>query len=97
MPSGGAQGASSKSQNDPVSKLPNGVWIQFATAQEYQSKEQKLFQTIADSDGNDQVVVFIKETKNFNTLPSNWNVHWDETLQNKLNENFGAENIRFRN
>ena len=80
-----------------MNKLPNGVWIQFATAQEYQSKEQKLFQTIADSDGNDQVVVFIKETKNFKMLPSNWNVHWDETLQSKLNENFGAENIRFRN
>ncbi len=80
-----------------VTKLPIGVWIQFATALDYQSKEQKLFQAIADSDGNDQVVVFIKETKNFKTLPANWNVHWDEELKMNLSEIFGAENIRFRN
>lgn len=80
-----------------VTKLPTGVWIQFATALDYQSKEQKLFQAIADSDGNDQVVVFIKETKNFKTLPANWNVHWDEELKMNLSEIFGAENIRFRN
>ena len=80
-----------------VTKLPTGVWIQFATALDYQSTEQKLFQAIADSDGNDQVVVFIKETKNFKTLPANWNVHWDEELKMNLSEIFGAENIRFRN
>ena len=92
-----AQPAAQKQPAAPVTKLPTGVWIQFATASDYQSKEQKLFQTIADSDGNDQVVVFIKETKNYKSLPANWNVHWDEELKYKLSEVFGAENIRFRN
>ena len=80
----------------PVNKLPSGIWIQFATPENYQAMEQKLFSAIADSDGNDQVVVFIKSTKGFKPLPANWNVHWDENLQKKLSEIFGAENIRFR-
>ncbi len=77
-------------------KLPAGVWIQFATPESYQAMEQKLFTAIADSDGQDSVVVFIKSTKGFKPLPANWNVHWDDNLQKKLSEIFGAENIRFR-
>ena len=87
----------SRPAGQTVSKLPTGVWIQFATAGEYQSMEQKLFSAIADSDGNDSVVVFIRETKGIKPLPANWNVHWDENLQKKLSEIFGAENVRFKN
>ncbi len=78
-------------------EIPNGVWIQFSTLESYRAMEQKLFNAIADSDGNDQVVIFIKDTKGFKPLPPNRNVHWDESLQAKLNEIFGPENIRFRN
>ncbi len=80
-----------------MTKLPAGVWIQFATPESYQAMEQKLFSAIADSDGNDQVVVFIKSTKEFKSLPANWNVQWGDNLQKKLSEIFGAENIRFKN
>ena len=80
----------------PVNKLPEGVWIQFATVAEYEANERKLFDTIADSEGNDQVVIFIKESRNFKPLPPNRNVCANEALRRKLSEVFGAENINFR-
>ena len=92
-----AQGNSNaNAQAQPVKKLPEGVWIQFATVAEYEASERKLFDTIADSEGNDQVVIFIKESRNFKPLPPNRNVCADEQLRRKLSEVFGAENINFR-
>jgi len=95
QPGGGSSG--SQNSSPAVSKLPSGVWIQFATAENYQTMEQKLFSAIADSDGNDSVIIFIKDPKRIKPLPANWNVHWDENLQSKLSEIFGAENVRYKN
>lgn len=78
-----------------VKKLPEGVWIQFATKADFEAMEQKLYETIADSEGNDQVVVYIKEPKSIKILPQNRNVSADEALQNRLNVVFGKENVKF--
>ena len=77
-------------------KLPDGVWIQFATVADFEAQERKLYDTIADSEGNDQVVIFIKENKAIKVLPPNRNVCADSSLQSRLSAVFGAENIKFR-
>ncbi len=83
------QGAQAK-----VNKLPPGVWIQFTDVNAYQAAEAKIFEAIADSEGEDQVVIFIKDTKAIKILPSNWNVCADEDLKNKLISIFGKENVK---
>lgn len=77
-------------------KLPDGVWIQFATVADFEAQERKLYDTIADSEGNDQVIIFIKENKAIKVLPPNRNVCADSTLQSRLATVFGAENVKFR-
>lgn len=77
-------------------KLPDGVWIQFATVADFEASERKLYDTIADSEGNDQVVIFIKENKAIKILPPNRNVCANMELQMRLGEVFGAENVKFR-
>ncbi|MCM1044053.1 MAG: DNA polymerase III subunit alpha [Candidatus Gastranaerophilales bacterium] len=78
-----------------TAKVPQGVWIQFADRQAYEAREKELLETIADSDGNDDVVIFLKDSKAIKVLPQNLCVNADEDLRNKLSGVFGAENIRF--
>ena len=75
--------------------LPAGVWVQFADATEYQARQQELLDAIADSDGKDNVVVFLKNTKEMKVLPPNQQVNADENLKNKLFSIFGQENVKF--
>ena len=79
-----------------VSTLPEGLWIQFDTPQSYGEMEKKLLELIADSDGNDNVVIYIKSTKSIKILPANRCVNADEALKYKLGQVFGAENVKIR-
>ena len=88
-------GYGQKNAPQPVNKMPNGVWIQFATPEDYKKREQELFAAIADSDGNEDVVIYIREPKSFKPLPPNRRVCWDKTLQERLYNLFGKENVKF--
>ena len=81
--------------SQPVNRMPYGVWIQFATPEDYKKREQELFAAIADSDGNEDVVIYIREPKSFKPLPPNHRVCWDKTLQERLYNLFGKENVKF--
>ena len=76
--------------------LPKGVWIQFDNLEEYKAREQELFDAIADSDGDDNVVIFVRDTKQIRLLPANRCVRADETLRARLGVIFGEENVKFR-
>ena len=79
-----------------MNKMPNGIWIQFPTPESYQACEQELLAAIADSDGNDDVVIYVKEPKSIKILPPNRRVQADEALAEKLREAFGEENVKIR-
>ena len=92
---GGMQSAGNEARPQ-TKKLPDGVWIQFATVADFEASEKKLYDTIAESEGNDQVVIFIKENKAIKILPPNRNVCANTELQGRLEVVFGAENVKFR-
>lgn len=77
-------------------KVPKGIWLQFSDADSYFAREQELFSAIADSDGNDDVVIFLKNTRGIKVLPPNLRVSADERLQARLSALFGAENVKIR-
>ena len=79
----------------PIKKMPEGVWIQFADAQAYAEREKELLQTIADSDGNDDVVIFLRSTKAVKILPPNLRVKADEVLKTRLEAVFGEGNVKY--
>ena len=60
------------------------------------AREQELFAAIADSDGNDDVVIYLRDTKAYKPLPPNRRVRADMELQRKLAGIFGQENVRIR-
>ena len=75
--------------------MPAGVWLQFANREAYKEREQELLQAIADSEGDDDVVIFLRDTKNYKILPSNFRVRSDEKLLEKLYTLFEKENVKF--
>ena len=78
-------------------RLPSGIWIQFPDAESYAVREKELLESIADSDGNDDVVIFLRDTKGIKVLPPNRRVNGDETLVRKLEELFGQGNVKIKN
>lgn len=78
-------------------KMPEGIWIQFPDAESYFAREQELLNAIADSDGDDDVVIFLKSTRGFKVLPPNRRVKADSGLQQRLGTLFGGENVKLRN
>ena len=75
--------------------MPAGTWIQFANREAYKEREQELLQAITDSEGDDDVVIFLRDTKNYKILSSNFRVKADEKLLEKLYTLFGKENVKF--
>ena len=74
----------------PVKK----IWIKFPTIEAYKELEEKLFATIAESEGNDGVVIYIENPKAMKELPRNRNVKADEALVQELQTVFGRENVK---
>ena len=74
----------------PTKKL----WIQFPTMEAYKESEQKLFDIIAQSEGDDSVAIYIQNPKAMRELSRNHNVKADEALIHALQELFGEQNVR---
>lgn len=78
----------------PFDEIPKRLWIKFPNMADYEEKIEGLLGELADSDGNDGVILYIKEEKLMKRLPPNRNVHADEALEKKLAQRYGAENIK---
>ena len=92
---GPTSGGMSGVQAQTVSKVPCGVWIQFADAAEYDRRKGDIIAAIADSEGTDDVVVYLKAEKSVKVLPPNLKVNAGEAL-GRLQAVFGAENVRVK-
>ena len=75
--------------------MPAGAWIQFPDMDSYKEREAELLQAMADSDGNDDVVIYLRDIKNYKILPENLRVNANEALMEKLTLLFGKENVKF--
>ena len=75
-------------------EIPKKLWVKFPTMEAYEKQIDGLLSFLADSDGNDSVIIYIEEQKVMKKLPPNRNVNANEALQAKLNEIYGEENIK---
>ena len=70
-------------------EIPRKLWIKFKDKEDYQQGEEELLSLLADSDGNDSVVIYIESLKAMKKLPPNRNVCADEELEQKLGARYG--------
>ena len=75
-------------------ELPRKVWLKFPNMNEYIQKETELFDAIFDSEGIDNVVIYIEETRQKKTLPPNRNIKADSIILDRLRAMLGAENVK---
>ncbi|MBO5167126.1 MAG: DNA polymerase III subunit alpha [Lachnospiraceae bacterium] len=78
----------------PFDKPMKKLWIKFADMDTYKSMESQMFDAIADSEGDDGIVIYIENPKAKKELPRNHNVRVDETLLQKLYELLGKDNVK---
>ena len=74
--------------------MPKKLWIKFPTKEMFLEKEKRMYQMLADSEGKDQVVIYIENPKAMKTLPPNRWVAADKELIEALSKEFGEENVR---
>ncbi len=70
------------------------LWVRFETMEQYAGAEKELLTVLSDSEGKDQVVIFVAEGKQRKVLPSEYNVKAEEGLLERLYEKFGKNNIK---
>ena len=70
------------------------LWIQFSDMEEYNRREQELYRALMDSEGEDEVIIYVRKEKKKKILPASRNVHVSDPLLEKLYQDFGEKNVK---
>ena len=70
------------------------IWFQFATMEAYKEKEQVLMDILRDSDGNDEVVIYVADPRAIKRLGRNQTVGVNEELLQVLTKFLGEKNVK---
>ena len=70
------------------------LWIQFSDMEEYNRREQELYRALMDSEGEDEVIIYVRKEKKKKILPASRNVHVSDLLLEKLSRDFGEKNVK---
>ena len=75
-------------------EIPRKVWLKFPDMDSYISQEKQLFDSIAQSDGNDTIVIYLEDSKQMKTLPPNRNIKANGEVLERLRGMLGENNVR---
>ena len=78
----------------PFEMTKKELWIQYADKQSYLLDEQNLFRMLAESEGEDQVVIFCKAERAVKRLPKNTNIQVEPGILSRLTNYFGEDCIK---
>lgn len=73
---------------------PRELWIQFPDRETYEKEVEELYKILRESDGPDQVVLYIRSPKSLKKLPPSRNVKADEALLRELTKLYGQGNVK---
>lgn len=73
---------------------PREVWIQFQDKASYERQVHGLYENLKESDGKDQVVIYLRREKALKRLPASRSVSADKTLLGRLRALYGEDNVK---
>ncbi len=73
--------------------MPSELWLRLDNKEHYNSLEGQIEEICSSSDGNDKVIIYLKEEKQKKVLPPSKNVKADGELQERLKELLGIDNV----
>ncbi len=78
----------------PFEDVQKELWLQFHTKEEYDQKETELFELLHDSDGSDEVVIYVANPKLLKRLGKNRTIRINTELVNNLTKFLGENNVK---
>ena len=78
----------------PFDMTKKELWIQYADKQSYLQDEQNLFRMLAESEGEDQVVIFCKAERAVKRLPKNANIQVEPGILSRLTNYYGEDCVK---
>ncbi len=78
----------------PFEDIPRELWLQYDNKEIYLKEEKSLLELLAPWDGNDSVIVYLKDCKQYKKLPSSKNIGVNTELLKKLYEKLGEKNVK---
>ena len=78
----------------PFEDVQKELWLQFHTKEEYDQKEAELFELLHDSDGSDEVVIYVANPKLLKRLGKNRTIRINTELVNNLTKFLGENNVK---
>ncbi len=77
-------------------EIPKKLWLKFGTMASYREKEGQVEEILNASEGPDQVIYYIEETKQMKKLPANKNVRADKSVLAALEGLLSKGNVKVR-
>ena len=78
----------------PFDKTKKELWIQFPDKESFLSDEQNLYQMLSDSEGEDEVVIYLRAEKAMKRLPKNRNIRVNPGLLSILTKKYTEKCIK---
>ena len=78
----------------PFEDVQKELWLQFHTKEEYDQKEAELFELLHDSDGSDEVVIYVANPKLLKRLGKNRTIRINTEFVNNLTKFLGENNVK---
>ena len=70
------------------------LWLQFATKEEFAEKEQMIYSLLSESDGKDEIVIYIASPRAMKRLGKNHTIRVNSEIVNNLTNFLGENNVK---
>ena len=78
----------------PFEQTKKELWIQFPDKETFLDQEQIVYGYLADSDGNDEVVIYCAKERVVKKLPKNRSIGINEQILSRLMNHFGEKRVK---
>ena len=78
----------------PFEQTKKELWIQCPDKETFLDQEQIVYGYLADSDGNDEVVIYCAKERVVKRLPKNRNIGINEQILSRLMNHFGEKRVK---
>ncbi len=78
----------------PFEQTKKELWIQFPDKAAYLANEQIVFGYLADSEGEDEVVIYCQAERAVKRLPRNRNIQINQQVLSRLMNHFGEKRVK---
>jgi len=78
----------------PFSRMKKELWIQYPDKADFLANEQLLYGYLADSEGNDEVVIYCQAERALKRLPQNRNIQIEPGILSRLMNLYGEKRVK---